>query len=482
MLRKFRIVLAGNALLLSPWNKADSLCREIAEELTCERSQRNPSSRNGGTTVTVHKLYSVGEQDTCLTYSGFYHRLRRFLEKRNCQVEVDDRQPALPEPRWACLDSLPPLRSGQPEAIAAVIAATRGMVVCPTAFGKSFVIRVLCLLYPQLNILVVTKMGRVTQSLYDRITEVVDRPVAKLFGSKACWPEDAKIIVTTTKSLYKVRPDWADLLLFDEAHNAAAPDVSGVLSTFARTRLIGFTATPEGRGDGTDLLTEAFFGQRICSIDYQDAVGAGTVAQIKVLLAEIKGAPIRTDDMTTLMMNKRGYWWNELRNRRLLQAAAEYFRADDSVLYYVETVEHALYLRKLLPGVPIAHSGIARERWDKFLKRRLVTPEDVCIRSPDLDQLEADFREGRIRRVVCTGIWKEGVDFPDLAGLVRFDGGRGSIISAQIVGRLSRIGADGSKAEGLVIDALDNFGPRYYGRSTARIRTYKENGWNIVKI
>ena len=104
------------------------------------------------------------------------------------------------------------------------------------------------------------------------------------------------------------------------------------------------------------------------------------------------------------------------------------------------------------------------------------------MKKPDLEQLEEDLLQGKLKRIICTGTWKEGVDFPDLAGLVRFDGGAGDIGSEQIPGRLSRIGSDGQKTDAILIDAQDNFGRRYQDRSAKRRRVYTKNGWKIVKL
>jgi superfamily II DNA or RNA helicase len=356
------------------------------------------------------------------------------------------------------------------------------LVVCPTAFGKSFVIKALCMLYPELKILVVSRMGRVTRQLYNKIKEAVDGPVAKVFGSSPKWPKEAKIVVTTIKSLHKIRPDWPDILFFDEAHNAGAYDASSILSNYLKPKLFGFTATPEGRGDNTDLITEAFFGERICDIDYQTARKDGTVSQIHAMLVKVDIPEIDTDCLTTMDKNKHGYWWNEVRNRQLLEAAEKIFRPDESVLYYVEHTEHALFLRLLVPDIPIAHGGISAARWKYFLKQGLVTEDNKELKNPNLDKLEADFLNKEVKRVICTGTWKEGVDFPDLAGLVRFDGGATDIGSAQIVGRLSRVGSNGQKTEAIVIDAEDDFGRRYKDRSNRRQRVYKKNGWTITKL
>lgn len=501
-MRKITLKLLGNIVLIRPWAKGDPAFNELAEELTCDRRVKHPI---GYYETHTHELFSIDSNDDgsmcAITYGGLLNRIVRVLRRHRYKLRIIDRRTLLPAPDWS---KLPPLRKRQPEAIAAIVSAHRGLIVCPTAFGKSFVIKVLCTLYPDFNILVVSRMGRVTASLHKKISEAVDAPVGKIFGQRPKWPDEARVVVTTTRSLYKIPEDWPDILFFDEAHNAAAYDASTPLSRYVKPKMFGFTATPEGRGDKTDLITEAFFGERICDITYQEAHTDGLVAGITALFVKVDRPEIDTDGLSTVSKNRKGYWQNEIRNRVLLKAVETYLKPDESALYYVESIEHALMLRLLIPGTPIAHGGISAERWKRFLNLDLVpvipmldedeTDEELIaevealrveteeLKHPDLDRLEQQFCNGEIKRVICTGTWKEGVDFPDLAGLVRFDGGAADIGSTQIVGRLSRIGSDGKKTEAIVIDAEDDFGKRYKDRSSKRRTVYRKHGWKIVKL
>lgn len=475
-MKQITLVRQGNLLYIRPWISGSDF-DGLKDELQCVRMLRGPRGKITHETCTLYSIMNNEQGRTGLTYGGLFQDTLDYLRRRGYQVKVVDKQKRLPEP---CLDNVPPLRTGQPEAIAAICSAVRGIIACPTAFGKSFVLRVLCGMFKDSRIVVVSRRKRVVQELYNRITEAYDEPVARLFSPKPSWPDDARIVVTTTRSLHKVHGDWPDIVLFDEVHNAAAPDVAKVLTGYTTANMFGLSATPEGRGDGADRLIRAFFGEKICEISYQDAVKEGTVSQITAVFCDIKQPELDVRGMDFLQKNKVGYWRNEERNRLLLNEARRRFREDESVLYYVENTEHALFLRLLEPGLPIAHAGVSNKRWETFLRRKLATEEDEeMLKRPDLDTLEQQFKAGEIKRIICTSTWREGVDFPDLAGLVRLDGGDGDIPSAQIGGRLSRIGADGTKQNALLIDAYDDFGPRFLRRSQNRMRSYHKRGWDV---
>ena len=293
-------------------------------------------------------------------------------------------------------------------------------------------------------------------------------------------PADAKVIVATTRSMWKLDTAKVDMLIFDEAHNAAAPEVSGRLAEFGKTWMFGFSATPLGRDDGTDLVTEAFFGPVIHRIDWQTAERDGNIAHIFVKVCKVKLPEIDIAD--ELMRMRVAYWQNGPRNAALVRFANSVLPPDAQVLYYVDRVEHGLCLRKLLPDVPFVHAGISTERWAEFRNMKLVTDADTdTLMHPDVAELTHAFGKGILKRAIATSVWKEGVDFPDLHALVRFDGGRGMINSVQLAGRLTRIGSDLQKRSAVLIDAFDDFGKTFKRRSLERLNVYRQKGWTIER-
>ncbi len=464
----------GNLVVVRPWIPA------LEETLTCTRRVREWH----GYDFVIEKLFSVppatsGQPQDGLVYGGLFGRVYDKLRALGHTVTVVDKQRPLPEPDYS---QLPKLRQNQPELLAAVIASSRGLIEAPTGLGKSFVIKVLIGLFPSLTILLVSRAQAVCNKLYHDLREAYPQlPLGKLFGTKQELPEGARVVVATTRSMWKLDAAEVDMLIFDEAHNAAAPEVSGRLAAFNRAWMFGFSATPLGRDDGTDLITEAFFGPVIHRIDWQEAEKAGNIAHIVVKVVHVKLPEIDIADELARM--RTAYWLNGPRNAALVQFAERVLPADAQVLYYVDRVEHGLALRRLLPRVPFVHAGIGTERWADFKRMQLVTDADADeLLHPNVAELTAAFKEGTLRRAIATSVWKEGVDFPDLHALVRFDGGRGLINSVQLAGRLTRIGSDLQKREAVLIDALDDFGRVFKKRSLERLNVYRQKGWTIERF
>ena len=118
-----------------------------------------------------------------------------------------------------------------------------------------------------------------------------------------------------------------------------------------------------------------------------------------------------------------------------------------------------------------------RFRWE----RDGMLPKGVHpINLKQREQLQKDFREGRIKRAIATGVWGTGVDFPSLNVLIRADSQAGKIPSTQLPGRVTR--ADGVKALGIVVDFDDVFNGPLAGRAERRLTEYRRKGWAITKL
>jgi superfamily II DNA or RNA helicase len=262
------------------------------------------------------------------------------------------------------------------------------------------------------------------------------------------------------------------MVLFDECHGAATDRIKELLIELNGPFMYGFSASPEGRGDGADMEVKGLFGEVICTVTYQEAEKAGSVAPI-----EVRVVPVLADEIsasTDVAKQRRGYWRNRIRNKAVAKAAQS-FEEEEQVLVIVKTSEHALVLRKLLPEFSVVHAGISKEKWSNFVKQGLCTEEEYeTIGKVDTDSMKDSFKEGKLRKVIATTTWKEGVDFPLLRGLVRADGMAGSIPAIQIGGRLSR-----GECAKVLYDFDDDFGDSYKRRSQKRIRVYKKNGWSV---
>jgi superfamily II DNA or RNA helicase len=420
-----------------------------------------------------------------ITYGGLFDRAYTEATKHGATVNVINNQHTLldiAEPDWDRMQDLPPLREGQAQTLASIVAAYRGHVIEPTGNGKTFIITAMCHLYDKINILVSAPNVDTFREMIERIQKTCPgERINMLGGGKKKVHRDARIAVCTNSSAHHVPSDWPDLVLYDEAHTVGAPTVFPKFGVFLKSVMIGLTASPKGRSDKSDLCTEAIFGGVIRKVTYQEAVRLGNIADIEVRTVHCDMDDI--DFPKDIDKERFGYWLNHSRNALLIKAALDTFKKDEQVLFMVNRVEHALAMRRFLPNIPIAHGPISQDRWDDMTKLGLTQHTTLeVMNGVDTDQLKKDFMAGNIPWVIATYKWKQGVDTVNLGGLVRMDGAANDILSIQIPGRLSRKGHDGMKQVGVLIDSYDDFGDMYLRRSNKRMTKYEEMGWKIVDI
>ena len=346
---------------LRPWIKG------LGDELTFVRvDHRHGYIPKGERKVdfTPVRLYDVpAENPTQGVFpSGLYDRVVEWLDNAgHCYQVVDKRnvEKLKPMPDFTKVGKL---REGQGEALVKMASADLGIIVAATAFGKSFVITQACRMYPTLRFLIVTPRVSVVNSLYERLQEAVGKDqVGRAGGGKNILGR--RVMVATTKSMKKVYPEQVDILFFDEVHGVGDNEVSITLANYVHCRRFGFTASPV-RGDNSEMCMEAVFGRFLMEVSYQEAVAMGNVVQIEVDMMPVTGFSVRTYDSS--YANKRHSYWRNTERNKIIAREAQEVPADEQCLIFVETLEHAVYLKQHLPDYKIVHFGKSKLEYHAY--------------------------------------------------------------------------------------------------------------------
>jgi len=399
---KIKLTVRQNQFLVSPW----PLCLEKACTVTLTQKKFFYDPKDPRPITFTHiPMYTKLSEQGGIVYTGFLQRVLKALAKEEHEVEVEDQRikpsgtvPELPEGSEG-------YRAGQREFIHAILNNHSGIGQAPPAFGKSFCIGQICKVLCKEKILVTTSRKTVVTMLLQRLKATLpDRRIKLCDGAKP-FDETCDIVVCSSKSLHKIPTEWPQVLLFDEVHGAAGPQVCRVLGNMTNVRFYGFSATPTGRGDNGDKLVEALFGPVIYKMNYEQALANGNVTQTQVRMVPIKGANLEFHDTTA--MNRYGYWRNTQRNKKIAEVV-EALQAEglEKILILVNTAEHAFHLRLFLPKFKIVHAGLSLEKFNEFKKNGLLTPTD----SPtvDVDKLAIEFKEAKNLGIISTPKWREG--------------------------------------------------------------------------
>jgi superfamily II DNA or RNA helicase len=361
-------------------------------------------------------------------------------------------------------------RPKQEEALQAIARRSIGIIDACTGFGKTFVFTAVCLMYPRAKIDIVVKPIEVAQ----RLARQLQRYIASVGMIGGGSRTEGRITIYTADSLHYSERN-ADFLLCDECHQLVAEKYFPLLGSYDHARIFGFTATAEGRKDGTDERIKALFGNTIFKLSYPEAQALGLVVPmyVKWLKVDLLENPAKNAS-NAIDRERFGIWHNHARNQIIANHINA--RTDDSqILVMCRTIEHALALKKLLPDFELCYAGASAEKLDKLRSNGLIPDDFAPINTARREQLRADFEAGVLRRAIATDVWATGVDFEKLNVLYRADARDSRIMDTQLPGRPARISA--GKPHGEVVDCYDIFDKTFANRSRERRDAYESLGF-----
>ena len=517
-----KITLSYTICTATPWNpKFDSVGkfqlreRKSPEELREERQLKKQlygSNKINPMRTETHSVFEV-KDNTCYFLLGNWHRLKEALDKEQEPYTVEEAfDPTVtPEPDYSVLSGVE-LRSGQAEALASIVTARTGMICSTIGFGKSFIISLLCRMYPTLNILVVCPSGEVVKELYRDISKVCPGQTG-LLNMDNTEVNGKRIIVTTTKSMAKLDPKQVQLMLFDECHSVGYNATGNDVLKFCFCRRFGFTATPI-RNQGDYIAMESLFGPVLQEISFAQAEAAGSVTPISYMMFPLNKLNPKLADLVEIQKpgeepefisqqdlkpwfqptgrhKKRGFP-DYLKNK--LYYVSNYYRNDaivdiffrikqaapnTQILIMVQSIEHMIRLCERIKCAAFMHGE--RGSLEKYRSKKGLEHVDMSKyeqSSKQLAETKSKFEKGSIKHAVSTTVLKQGVNLSHLAVLIRADAAVSGVPSVQIPGRLARLAEN--KPMAYLIDFTDNFCEDASGRAKCRQREYKKQGWAEV--
>lgn len=361
---------------------------------------------------------------------------------------------------------------------------------------NSTVIGKICRMYPQLNIVVATSSSQVMKTLYNNIIKQCPGEVG-IICSGQDTSNGKRIVVSTLKSLAKVNPQKVHLLLIDQAHGIGDNVAGAVVAQFIFGRRFGFTATPV-RNDGSSRVLQQLLGPVIMTVSYEDAVSNNMVVPLKYVMLPCNRGPSFLRDvpdgsgklvrkaLPQDLRKRFSYWRNFYRNNVLAEAVKRILAQlpDMQILVMVQTLQHAIALHQFLPNFLVAYYGAtSKQAVKEAIEKAGVTnrrPQDYLMKPKQLDRIRGAFQKGTLKRVISTTTFRQGVDFKQLAIIVRADGRISFIDCIQIPGRAART-AQG-KQTGYIIDVWDTQDHWAKQRAETRQKHYKDQQWQKITL
>lgn len=412
--------------------------------------------------------------------TGMLDDILRYLEQEvECRVKVDDLR-TVPEKMYSFSWEFPhPLRDVQVKALKTLATCDHGIIHMPTGSGKSLAMANLTVDKGLRTIICVP-----SKELLYQTAEVMDKNIGgkdKRVGllGDGHWPDErSSIVVAMYPSLVSLRGKTVeersqfietmgafDLLICDECHKVCSNDQ--ITKTWETVMDIntyyryGFSATPfEKKDTVAELLQRSAFGNVCFSISMDEAREEGYVTPFTVYMLKPKYPKeltrFGTTGLTWQEAHEKYLVGNETRNNAVLEATRALLDDGRKVLVVAQRIAHNEYLAKLFAeafgeeNVYLLH-GQLDSRYRKKALAEYKARKTPCV-------------------MVASSVGNDGIDIPDISGLVLAHGGKSFFQNVQRTGRGLR--ATAGKNDLMFIDFDDSELGRWFAQHTNKRRQY----------
>ena len=380
-------------------------------------------------------------KDGHLFYTGFIPRIVKICEKEDIQIYGDLSSAMGGE--YVVDFSLPAgmeYRPFQKELIKTALFKGRGVLKAPTGTGKTFLgLSLIYTLQKQASgVLWLCHTKDLMSQTAKEAEKFFPRQVGCI-GDSSCITEKF-LTVATRQSFIKLVDDLGtayDVVIVDETHHVSSflgayPEILAKVMAPIR---IGLTATTRTEQESL-LAMEAFIGPVIGEFTIDEGREQGYMAHPKIRLIKL------TKNQTVNELRKydevyeAGVVRNLERNRIIMQCVKEYSEAGKSNLIVVNKITHGRLLQSLMQ-----HNGI----------ESVFVEGSTDTESRDL--AKKYLNERNLKCVICTTVWKEGINIPELDVVINAAGGRSELVTLQSIGRGLRRTA--TKEELIIVDFFD---------------------------
>jgi superfamily II DNA or RNA helicase len=413
-------------------------------------------------TGEYRELYEMQEyidDDQCFvqkmtTMPGFVHLIKTTLKGEGIQANIIDERTPAPTPDIAA--SLTGLREYQYECAYQTLMSGGGIVACPTGWGKTHIMGALCKAYPHEELLlrntpttvICAPDKDIVRKNYEDLCEILpDRDIGIVMsGRKKVFSTDVQLC--TLDSLHHIPAEDVGVLIADEVHSAASESRAEALSAMNKAVRFGMSATPTGRFDGRDKVTEGIFGPVVYTRTYKQGVEDGALVPIRVLWLRLPEPAMGIDDYLVYSQRESRYRHGMYRDASVQQTITALIKRVPEEMQTLCIMRHTEQLNFLSPHCPeitYVHGEANAANLQKQRRHNLAP-----VSRKERESLYNQIRDGEIRKVFSTWVYKQGVNFPELEVIINAGGGGSDIVAKQIPGRESR-NIDG-KEESWLID------------------------------
>jgi len=354
-------------------------------------------------------------------------------------------------------------REDQLRLINEAIIQGRGVLLSPTGSGKTIVAMLLLSCFPEAKVLFLCHSLSIIKQTEKEMKKFGFTGLQILGGGEKKFSKKKRITLSTIQTFVKINPaewcDFFDIVIVDECHHivSATSQYAKVLGANLSPMRIGLTATLPTKPESI-LYMEGYLGPVVGEVTVMEGVEKKMLAKPKIKLIPVPYNSSIGDLNRYVDIYREGIVENRARNRLILEEAKKQIDQDKTVLIMVKEISHGDNLVKMgrsLFGMDIVFVQGKTEGGIRGL-------------------IQQTLNEKITKCVVCTAVWREGVNIKSLNTIILALGGKSAIQTAQALGRGLRIDKD--KESVLLVDMLDPY--KYLAQhSIQRISLYVNNSW-----
>ena len=336
----------------------------------------------------------------------------------------------------------------------------RGILVSFTGSGKTVLGFGILSSFENVKILWLCHKKDLMMQAYDEAIRFGFKSVGR-YGDG--FKEINKDIVIATRQSFKTIADTYghefDVIVVDEVHHVAdiKSEYAYVLSKTPAPIRLGLTATIPREGEAY-LTAVGLIGPILEEMTINKGAELGILAKPTIKILRVP----KNYDMAQMRVYHEVYDMGVVRNlaRNILIAktAKKHVDADETVLIMINILDHGYLILEQLKAMGVnaefVHGATDGESRNK-LKHAL--------------------NEGHIKCVICSSVWTEGVNIPNLNAVICASGGKSEIKTLQSIGRGLRKTKD--KDAVYIYDFLDTSHKFLIEHFGERMICYSENDW-----
>ena len=274
------------------------------------------------------------------------------------------------------------------------------------------------------------------------------------------------------------------LLVVDECHHAPAATWWSLAQKALDCEILiwGLTATPwHYRDEDRNDKVRELFGDRIFTVDREHLLKVNALVPATVEMHDCLSESVRFEIIERVNALMRGVGgsntWREKRKREITyQVTRELIVADERRNNHILTLASQAWedgrITLVLVG-SIAHGRELCQKLGRDDAELLYAARGTRARREVIDR----FRLGQLPVLFATSLADEGLDVPIASRMILTMGGRSPQKLEQRVGRVLR--PFEGKDRGIIHDYLDTSAPMSYAQALARVRLYRELGYEV---